>query len=131
MAGEAAGEGFLSDYILETLNSNSVAQYRDKCKEIGNIDPYNIPTHKWKDITTLLGGDLPDLRHSDIYQYLIHFKNRYNHKTLRVYRSLEAYKYFVAGWVSELLITDINEGSASTVCIITAKLRYFRFCVPV
>ena len=40
MAGEAAGEGFLSDYILETLNSNSVAQYREKCKEIGNIDPY-------------------------------------------------------------------------------------------
>ena len=96
------------------LNSESVSRYCDKCKEIGNIDPYMIPPHMWKDITTLLGGDLPDLRHSDIYQYLINFKSTYNHKELRAYRSLEAYKYFVAGWVSDLHIADIKQGNAST-----------------
>ncbi|KAK3884699.1 hypothetical protein Pcinc_011019 [Petrolisthes cinctipes] len=106
------------------LNCESLSRYTEKCKEIGNIDPYNIPRHAWKDITTLLGGDLPDLRHSDIYQYLINFKSAYNHKELRAYRSLEAYKYFIAGWVSELLIADIKQGNGSTLCIVTAKVRH-------
>ncbi|KAK3880823.1 hypothetical protein Pcinc_014710 [Petrolisthes cinctipes] len=39
-------------------------------------------------------------------------------------RSLEAYKYFIAGWVSELLIADIKQGNGSTSCIITAKVRH-------
>ena len=64
----------------------------------------------WKDITTLLGGDLPDLPHSDIYQYLINFKSIYNHKELRAYRSLEAYKYFVAGWASDLHMQTSSKG---------------------
>ncbi|KAK3889498.1 hypothetical protein Pcinc_006470 [Petrolisthes cinctipes] len=67
---------------------------------------------------------LKDLRHSDIYQYLINFKSAYNHKELRAYRSLEAYKYFIAGWVSEFLIADIKQGNGSTLCIITAKVRH-------
>lgn len=64
MAGEADSDVSLSDYVRQKSNSTSVALYREKCKEIGNIDPYSIPKHKWKGITTLLGGDLAD---SDIY----------------------------------------------------------------
>lgn len=60
------------------LNSEALCRYTKKCKEIGNVDAYNIPRHSFKDITTLLGGDLPDLRHSDIYQYLINFKSAFN-----------------------------------------------------
>lgn len=77
------------------------------------------------DIATLLGCNLPDLRHNDMHKYLMNLKSKYNHKTLCACKSLEPYKYFVAGWISEQLITDINQGNASTVCIITASVRYF------
>ena len=84
MAGTSVDDISISNYVLQTLNSAPLQRYTEKCKEIGNIDPYNIPRHSWKDITTLLGGDVPDLRHSDIYQYLINFKSVYNHKELKV-----------------------------------------------
>ena len=103
----------LSTYITETLNSKYVAQYVEKSKEIGCVDPYNIPQHQFQDITTPLGGELPKFQHSDIYSYLIYFKNVYTHKELKAYRSLEAYKYFVAGWVREILITDIVHPDSS------------------
>ena len=67
MAGEAAGYVYLSEYVLKTLISNCMAQYHEKCKEIGNVGPYKVAKHKCKDLTILLvGGHLPDLRHSDI-----------------------------------------------------------------
>lgn len=126
MAGKVIDGVCVSNYVLQILNSEALCRYNEKCKEISNVDPYNIPLHRFKDITTLLAGDLPDLRHSDIYQYLIRFKSAFNHNELRAYRSLDSYKYFIAEWVSELLVADIVQGKGSTVSIVTAKVRYLK-----
>ena len=60
------------------------------------MDPYNIPRHKYRDVTSLQSDELPDLAFANIYSYLINFKV-YTNKTLQAYKSVEAYKYFTSG----------------------------------
>ena len=53
MKWKASGDIALSDYILQTLNLNLVAQYRENCKKVEGLEPYIIPNHKFTDSTSL------------------------------------------------------------------------------
>ncbi|XP_061620872.1 uncharacterized protein LOC133473279 isoform X4 [Phyllopteryx taeniolatus] len=44
-------------------------------------------------------GNLPNLHYFDIVNYLVRTTAKYTHEDFRVYRSLDAYKYFVGGYV--------------------------------
>ena len=112
----------LSPYILSVLKGEDMERYVQKCQKIG-ADPYNIPRHMFKDATSLQEDELPDLDYGNIYSYLINF-TLYTNKILQAYKSLEAYKYFISGWVREILITDgqLNSGEPQTLSIICARV---------
>ena len=87
-----------SPYILSVLKGEDKEIYVIKCSKIG-VDPYNIPRHKFKDVTTFQEGELPDLAYGNIYSYLINFIS-YTNKTLQAYKSLDTCKIFYI-WMGE------------------------------
>ncbi|XP_076304603.1 uncharacterized protein LOC143222248 [Tachypleus tridentatus] len=64
------------------------------------------------------GVDLPNITYGDIYIYLINRTSTYTNESLKGYKSLDAYKYFVAGFVKNVQITR----ATSDKVIITAKV---------
>lgn len=110
----------LAPYILSVLKGEDKERYVIKCSKIG-VDPFNIPRHKFKDVTTVQEDELPDLDYGNIYSYLINFKS-YTNKTLQAYKSLDAYKYFTSGWVREILITDGQLDSGEPIYILCARV---------
>ena len=97
-------------------------RYDDKLNLIGeNVDdPYTIPlstqssnhSEKW-----------PDVEYPDIYNYLVNTRSPYTKDMLKAYISLEGYKYFTAGWVSNATFQELP-GSVPVKVILTAKVKH-------
>ena len=58
-------------------------------------DPYALSENEWCDDIT----KWPSVEYGDIYNYLIESKGSYTRQSLKAYKSLEAYNYFVSGHV--------------------------------
>ena len=78
-------------------------------------DPGTL-VENWKDNVKLL----PDTTWDDIYNYLINTPSLYTNKTLKAYKSLEAYNFFVSGHVHDVAYHGIN--NSSEFCFIKAKV---------
>ena len=76
-----------SSYILSALKGEDKERYVQKCKTISHVDPYNIPRHRFKDLSSLQSDELPDLDYRNVCSYLINFK-LYTNKALQSYNSL-------------------------------------------
>jgi hypothetical protein len=48
----------ISPYIQSVLKSKDMERYLSKCQKIGG-DPYNIPRHLFKSVTSLQEDELP------------------------------------------------------------------------
>ena len=59
-------------------------------------DPFMIA--EWKSDVALL----PDIGWADMYNYLIHSPSTYTHQSLKSYKSLEAYNFFLCGHVQDI-----------------------------
>lgn len=109
----------LSNYA-SGLAPNCRVRYLQKLKTLGNIDPLNeeilseFVTLDPKKVT-----DLPDLQYPDIYNYLINTNSAYTSEKLKAYKSLESYKYFVAGWVRSVAVMKTN-----AVYVLLAKVGF-------
>ncbi|KAK3879583.1 hypothetical protein Pcinc_015870 [Petrolisthes cinctipes] len=111
----------LSQYA-RTLDSEAKLRYIEKISAFGGNDPY-ITLENGRPLVELSASELPDTAYHDIYIYLIESKSKeFTGKSLKAYKSLEAYKYFIAGHVQNVIIT-----SAATpgIKLITAKVRNF------
>ena len=58
-------------------------------------DPYETPESLWSEDLT----KWPNLELGDIYSYLIDSKGPYTRESLKAYKSLQAYNYFINGHV--------------------------------
>ena len=70
-------------------------------------DPYAVPDEKWVDDIT----KWPSIEYGDIYNYLIDLKGRYTKESLKAFKSLEAYNYFVSGHVRTVYLYEPSEQS--------------------
>ena len=83
--------------------ATSADRYQEKIGKIGGTDPYHVPTNKWKDISCFTGNSLPQVEYPDVYHYLINTPG-HDGSSLRNYKSLNAYQYFFAGNVQNILL---------------------------
>lgn len=103
------GNSYLNWYIESTdffsKNSSTYSRYFYKCeKYCDEIDPFSLPKIFCQD-------DFPvGLNYLDIMKYVIDGDSRYTENTFKSYRSLDAYKFYQAGWVHEVFAKQTSIG---------------------
>ena len=54
---------------------------------------------------------LPDVNSPDIYNYLVNTPSEYIHKSMKVYKSLKTYEFFVSGHVHDVAYHKIDKNN--------------------
>ena len=98
----------LSDTVSH-LSGESRQRYVSKLKQLGVADPYVMPTSMFTDVLKCSAASLPDFAYPDLYNYLVNNPSPYTGKDMKAYKSLDAYQYFVAGWVSCVQQWECND----------------------
>lgn len=65
------------------------------------------PSIEWSNNLDLV----PDVTYPDIFNYLVLTKSAYTLQEFKAYKSLEAYNFFVSGWISNVKWLDINNNT--------------------
>lgn len=99
----------------DTLDEVCKARYDEKLRYINGKDPYTMSKEEWSCNPEVY----PDIQEMDIAKYLIHTVSAYTFDELRGRKSLEAYNYFVSGWVQDIKHAAIGERS-----VFTARVRH-------
>ena len=81
-------------------------------------DPYL----KWQSGFSIAWQLWPDVEYPDIYNYLIESPSVYTGESLKAYKSLDAYNYFVSGWVEIVSVVGIH--SCKSTYLISARVRH-------
>ena len=110
MASKASWVGAVSDYF-SSLDRESAARYVQKMRRYGLESDPLLRVGTWsRDASTW-----PQVTYADVFNYLIHAKSPYTAQDLKAYKSLEAYKYLVAGFVQEVETKSIKQSSSCQV----------------
>ena len=70
-------------------------------------DPYALSEEAWSDDFT----KSPNVELGDIYNYLIDSKGRYTKESLKAYKSVEAYNYYISGHVRTVFLSPLSKVS--------------------
>ncbi|XP_032446002.1 uncharacterized protein LOC116737116 [Xiphophorus hellerii] len=106
-----------SDYY-QRLNRVARRRYDDKISAVGE-DPYLIPPTQQKPARECRIEELPGLCYPDIFMFLIEVPG-YSAGALKAYKSLDAYRFFLRGWVRSLMLCTRKDKF-----IITSKVIQF------
>ena len=79
-------------------------------------DPFILHSN-WSDDVSLL----PDITYPDIYHYLIEHPSQFSKESLKVYKSLESYNFFVSGHVQNVYYHEVEK--KSKFCFIKTEVR--------
>ena len=105
-----------------SLDEVSKKNYCDKLALLGGIeDPY---TFKKENSVRHDPSLWPCVEYPDIFNYLITSKSKFTKDDLKAYKSLDAYKYVVDGWVSNIMLYCPKVSSGKAVCIITGDVKH-------
>ena len=90
-------------YQLEEVTKQC---YIEKLDKLGGInDPYSAePTTVCED-----WQNWPDVEYADIYNYLIETPSVYTCNSLKAYKNLKAYNYYVNGWIDDVRVVQITK----------------------
>ena len=109
-----------SEYY-QTLSEAAQRRYKEKLNKINlDKDPY-LPRDVLNE-TLLNNLDWSNVEYLDIYNYPINTPSVYTKDTLEAYKSLDAYNYFVSGWISNIEVTPA--GCAKNTCLIRANVNH-------
>jgi len=104
----------------DSLSAENQATYDAKLQLIENIDPYSVGANffaqsmvKW-----------PEIEFPDIVNYLLCSTSKFTKEQVKAYKSLQAYQYFVAGWVRSIYVG--NATSDMTILIRKVCERYMK-----
>lgn len=79
-------------------------------------DPYTLSD--WKDDVTLM----PDVSWIDIQNYLINTPSSFTSESLKAYKSLDAYNFFICAHVQDVFIHQIDKDSEF--CFIKSEVSF-------
>ncbi|KAJ8911112.1 hypothetical protein NQ315_003374 [Exocentrus adspersus] len=86
-----------------------------KIEIINGIDPYTLDRDRVK--ASL--DSVPDVTIMDMVNYLILSRSFYTGQQMKAYKSLQAYKFYEAGFVQDVFGEKINENA----CVVIGKVR--------
>ena len=89
---------------LDTLETITRARYMEKLRPIDDKDPYEMEKSEWT--TDMMNW--PEVTYPDIVNYLVYTQSAYTLAELKAYKSLQAYNYFVSGFVQDIGQVCIN-----------------------
>ena len=99
-----------------SLSQAAKKRYQKKLQLVGlSTCPYELPPQAWKDDVT----QWPKIEFPDIVLYLIDTPGEFTREKLKAYKSLEAYNYYVSGWVGTCVVHTISE----VFCLLKAEVR--------
>jgi hypothetical protein len=97
----------LRSAYYKTLCNDVKKRYDDKLNSIGDIDPFTF-TPSDLDFNLML---VPDISTMDLVNYLILTHSHYTGQQLKARKSLQAYKFYEAGFVHEVRAKKIDPES--------------------
>ena len=100
-----------SKYFTSIQNDTDRRQYKEKLALLGcGEDPYFLLEQKGlvRSSECVEWIDWPSVSYADIYNYLINTPSEYTHEMLKAYKSMDGYNFFVNGWVSNVVVTQIE-----------------------
>ena len=102
-----------------TLDLEAKKRYKEKLvlKSEQIPDPYAVPQEEWVDDI----AKWPTVLYGDVYNYLIESKGRYTQQSLRAFKSLEAFNYFISGHVRTIFYYEQTRQSQN--CILMAEVN--------
>ena len=96
-------------------------RYDAKIIVFGSLgDPYCVQK---KSLTSVEWQNWPSVEYPDVYNYLITTPSLYTKDKLKAYKSLEAYKYFVSGWVSNVTVHVVPSGARADY-LVMARVKH-------
>ena len=104
----------LSEYF-NNLPASEKLRYQEKVKECG-FDPYCVKISEFKEDFEAL----PCIEYPDIVNYLVLQTSWLSNSQMKAYKSLEAYNFFISGWVSSLLTKEASDGRV----VVFARVSY-------
>lgn len=113
-----------SEYF-KSLDTENQIQYQKKLKlSDGTQLPDPLSLNDWKSDVRLL----PDIGWGDLNNYLINTPSVFTQQSLKAYKSLEAYNFFVCGHVQDVYYNNISDDSKF--CFLKSEV-YFLFKVEI
>ncbi len=95
-------------------------RYREKLGMLGGIsDPYLMMEEA---LEGLEWQNWPEVEYPGIYNYLINTLSPYTKEEMKAYKSLEGYRPFVDGWVSNIRVLCIE--SRANIYLVAARVRH-------
>lgn len=82
------------------------------------MDPYLL----WQSGGSLDWYQWPDVEDADIYNFIIESPSLYTGESLKAYKSLDAYNFFVSGWVDSVYVAEIQ--SCKHTYLVSAHVRH-------
>lgn len=117
----------MSEYV-KTLSAPIRERYYEKLKYVGLEDPAKddpyltdeksksvVQSSTWIDDVS----QWPSVEFGDIYTYFVNTPGPYTRDTMQAYRSLDAYVYYIDGWVQTCFLKNTKNGYS----IIKAKVN--------
>ena len=95
----------------DSLSAENRAIYDAKLQLTANIDPYSVSGNFFAQLMV----KWPEIEFPDIVNYLLFSTSKFTKEQVKAYKSLQAYQYFVAGWVRSIYIG--NATSDTTILI--------------
>ena len=96
-----------SDYF-QGLDGTAKLSYKEKLEKLGGIeDPYlqwghsTLKAEEWQ--------NWPKVEYPDIYNFLIQSPSLYTGESLKAYKSLDAYNYYMNGWIEKATVCKLYQ----------------------
>ena len=102
MASRERGAPIFSEYY-EQLEGPEKKRYKEKVYLCG-FDPYTLKRSDFEDNVALF----PGIEYPDIVNYLVVQTSWLTHQQMKAYKSLNAYNFFVSGWVNGVLAKELE-----------------------
>lgn len=90
---------------LQAENPEVAERYKQKLCSINNVDPFALDDSKF----STNPSDFPPVTNMDIVAYLVLTTSYYTQQQMKAFKSLNAFKYFDAGFVSGCGALKLNK----------------------